>query len=101
MPDTGRLPHAGAGCLQPGARREILLTAGDNTVNAGTRRVATPTQDNVVNISDFSMLAAAFRVLTSDGPGFDARADFNADGVISISDFSLLASSFAQMGESL
>ncbi|MBK8024992.1 MAG: hypothetical protein IPK19_27155 [Chloroflexi bacterium] len=100
-------------CLTPGDYRmrvqgasslarvvEILLTAGDNTVIVPELVSGDANQDNVVNINDFSMLAAAFG-LTSDGPGFDARADFNADGVINISDFSLLASSFGQSGESL
>ncbi|MBL8134457.1 MAG: CSLREA domain-containing protein [Anaerolineae bacterium] len=56
------------------------------------------TNNNVVNIGDFSLLAAAFG--TSQGqPTYDARADFNDDNVVSISDFSLLAANFSQIGD--
>jgi hypothetical protein len=48
-------------------------------------------RDRVVNISDFSILAARF-----NQPGTFSQGDFNYDGMVNISDFSILASKFNQ-----
>ncbi|MBK8027195.1 MAG: hypothetical protein IPK19_38850 [Chloroflexi bacterium] len=75
----------------------MTLQAGLNEIDIGTLREGDANDDNIVNISDFSLLASAFG--KSEGQaGFDARADFNEDGVINIADFSLLASNFGQSG---
>jgi len=47
--------------------------------------------DGVVNIGDFSLLAASF-----NQPGSWQAGDFNHDGSVNIADFSLLASNFNQ-----
>ncbi|MCK6578929.1 MAG: hypothetical protein L6Q98_12565 [Anaerolineae bacterium] len=52
---------------------------------------------NIVNISDFSILAGAFGSVLGGGT-YDARADFNSDSAVTISDFSLLAANFGQTG---
>lgn len=67
------------------------------TVNATELREGDVNNDNAVNITDFSILAAAFGTLSTDVT-FDARADLNGDLVININDFSLLAGSFGQAG---
>jgi hypothetical protein len=71
----------------------LTLVAGTNTFYFGTLLEGDASGDNYVNISDFSVLAAAFH------PGYDARADFNEDGVVNISDFSLLATNFGAHGD--
>ena len=47
--------------------------------------------DRLVNIGDFSLLAASF-----NQPSYWARGDFNYDGVTAIGDFALLAANFNQ-----
>lgn len=80
--------------------REMTLT-----IAAGVNNATTPlllegdaSDDNQVNISDFSLLASAFGTQVGDG-GYDPRADFNQDGAVNILDFSLLASHFGGIGE--
>jgi hypothetical protein len=51
--------------------------------------------NNVINILDFSTLAATFAKCEGD-QAYDARADFNGDECVTILDFSLLASNFGQ-----
>ncbi|MDZ4767592.1 MAG: M64 family metallopeptidase [Chloroflexota bacterium] len=75
----------------------VTLAVGDNIVGGLTLREGDANNDNVVNITDFSILAGTFGK-TSVTVGFDARADFNNDGVVNISDFSLLAGSFGMTG---
>jgi subtilase family serine protease len=54
--------------------------------------------DNVVDLNDFSILAAAFG--TAEGQaGYNVNADFNCDGVIDLNDFSLLAADFGLAGD--
>ena len=48
--------------------------------------------DRLVNIGDFSLLAASF-----NQPSYWARGDFNYDGVTAIGDFALLAANFNQL----
>ncbi|NUQ03940.1 MAG: carboxypeptidase regulatory-like domain-containing protein [Anaerolineae bacterium] len=75
----------------------VLLHYGANPVDLGMLIEGDANNNNGVNITDFSILAAAFA--TAEGlPGYDARADFTDDGIVNISDFSLLASSFTQSG---
>jgi hypothetical protein len=53
--------------------------------------------DNVVDVSDFSILKATFGKGAGD-PGYDARADFNCDQLVEIGDFNLLKINFGKMG---
>jgi hypothetical protein len=71
----------------------VVLVAGTNPVDLGTLVEGDANDDNVVNIKDFSILAAGFY------PAYDARADFNADGYVNISDFSLLVTNFGLYGD--
>jgi hypothetical protein len=79
--------------------RSVEVTVGAPSVSAGG--LALPlgdvNADNQVNVTDFTLLAAAFGV-PSGGVGFDPRADLNADGVVNVSDFTLLATAFGQAG---
>ncbi|MBK8027730.1 MAG: S8 family serine peptidase [Chloroflexi bacterium] len=74
-----------------------VTISGVTPVNIGTLKEGDASNNNIVNIGDFSILAAAFGSVEG-GATFDARADFNADDAINISDFSLLAANFLQVG---
>jgi len=65
-----------------------------------TLREGDANNDNVVNISDFSLLAASFGTAMGGG-SYNPNADFNDDGAVNITDFSLLAASFGQVGAAL
>ncbi|MBK8022878.1 MAG: hypothetical protein IPK19_15965 [Chloroflexi bacterium] len=80
--------------------RQVVITiaAGSNNTTTSLLLEGDANDNNAVNISDFSILAAAFG--TSVGaPAYDARSNFNGDNAVTIGDFSLLASSFAQTGD--
>jgi hypothetical protein len=81
------------------AAQNITVVAGANTVSMGALKEGDTDGNNVVNLTDFSLLAAAFGKQTGQ-TGFDARADFNGDSVVNLTDFSLLATSFGQSGAS-
>lgn len=75
----------------------------DATSGLGATVIATlppgdANDDNLVDISDFSILASAFGTSTGD-PAFNVDADFSCDGVIDITDFGLLADSFGSSGD--
>lgn len=63
----------------------------------GVMRVGDVSNDNVVDITDFSILRATFGRSCGD-PGYDSRADFNGDCTVDITDFSLLRSNFGSSG---
>ena len=70
---------------------------GTTQVEMGLMRVGDANNDNVVDISDFSILRATFGRSCGDA-GFDPRADFNGDCTVDVSDFSLLRSNFGSGG---
>ncbi len=69
----------------------IVLLPGPNDLDLGTLWEGDANDDDVVDITDFSILRLVFA--TTDG-----RADFNQDGIVDILDFSLLRSNFAKHG---
>ncbi|MBL8133583.1 MAG: hypothetical protein JNL42_17100, partial [Anaerolineae bacterium] len=75
----------------------ITIAAGTNSHTTEVLLEGDATDNNTVNISDFSLLAAAFGSVQGGGT-YDARTDFNGDNAITISDFSLLAANFSQTG---
>ena len=77
----------------------ITLVLGENSVALGELRTGDADGNNLVNLTDFSLLAATFGKQAGDG-GYDERADFNGDGVVNLLDFSLLATNFGQAGDS-
>ncbi|MBK8025042.1 MAG: hypothetical protein IPK19_27455 [Chloroflexi bacterium] len=72
--------------------------AGSSTIAFPELREGDANDNNVVNISDFSILAVSFSLGVGQA-GYDGRADFNGDDVVNISDFSLLAQNFGMAGE--
>ncbi|MDZ4769221.1 MAG: dockerin type I domain-containing protein [Chloroflexota bacterium] len=94
-PGTYRLYVKGTSTLA--VKTIVTLVAGTNTITLPVLREGDANNDNTVNITDFSSLAAAFGSVAGGGT-YNANADFNKDGVVNITDFSLLASSFGQSG---
>ena len=79
--------------------QDVTVVAGENTVTVGVLREGDTDGNNLVNLTDFSLLAATFGKQVGDG-GYDERADFNGDGIVNLLDFSLLATNFGQAGAS-
>ncbi len=76
------------------------LDQGNNVFSIGTMREGDANGDNVININDFSILAATFG--KSDGQaGYDDRADFSDNGVVDLTDFTLQAANFGQAGAAM
>ena len=63
----------------------------------GTQPAGDITNDNCVNIDDFTLLRATFGLVCGD-PGYDARADYTGDCLVDITDFTLLRSNFGACG---
>ncbi|MBL8133239.1 MAG: hypothetical protein JNL42_15365 [Anaerolineae bacterium] len=80
-----------------GAQPLVTLSAPTTDVTLSALLLGDANDTNVVNIADFSILAAAFGT-SSDQPGYDARADFTGDAHVNISDFSILAANFGLNG---
>ena len=78
--------------------QDVTIVAGANLVSVGVLREGDIDDNNVVNLTDFSLLAATFGKQIGDA-GYAERADFNGDGVVNLLDFSLLASNFGQAGD--
>ena len=76
----------------------VTLAAGANTVDAGQLLAGDIDGNNVVNIDDFTLLAATFALGEGD-PGYDEGSDLNGDGVVNIDDFTLLAGNFTVAGD--
>jgi len=79
-------------------KKIVTLTSGPNTVSFGKLLEGDASNDNCVNIIDFSLLRTAFATCEGDEK-FDPRADFNEDDCVNISDFSLLRTNFGLCGD--
>ncbi len=98
VPGTYRMRVSGAASLARVVN--LTLVTGDNAITVPTLLAGDANADNVVNITDFSILAATFGKAAGQ-PGYDTRPDYNGDDVVNITDFSLLAANFGRVGESL
>jgi len=76
---------------------EFIMDATSQTINIGTLPTGDVDNNNVVNVTDFALVAVAFGKVSGQ-VGYDIRADLNADAVINITDFSFLALNFGQAG---
>ena len=73
--------YASGGTVQPELRGFTL------NVSSASALMGDANKDGMVNLIDFSMLAAAFGTT-------NANADFNNDGYVNLADFSILAANF-------
>ncbi len=76
----------------------ITLALGANNLTTTVLLEGDANGNNLVNVSDFSLLATAFGK-TSVQVGYNALTDFNNDGIVNISDFSLMATNFSKTGD--
>ena len=75
------------------AKTGVAITSGGVTsVNMGTLLEGDASNDNLIDISDYSLLRSLFGTN-------DARADFNQDGNVDIVDYSILRTNFGQSGD--
>jgi Tol biopolymer transport system component len=78
-------------------RENVILVSGLNLVNMCTLLEGDADDSDLVDISDFSMLAAClFKPL--DSQPFCPNTDFNEDDIVDVGDFSLLNSNFFKEG---
>jgi subtilisin-like proprotein convertase family protein len=75
----------------------VVSASGTVPVNFGVLKEGDANDDDIVDISDFSILRAAFLKSCAE-TGFDARADFNGDCTVDISGSSLLRTNFLISG---
>lgn len=76
----------------------VNLGAGTvNNVNA-TLVNGDSTHDDVVDLSDYTIIVTAFNALPSSG-NWDVRADLNGDGVVDLTDYTIVITNFNQTGE--
>jgi hypothetical protein len=73
------------------------LVSGRNDVEMGILKAGDVNNNNVVNVTDFTLLKATFGK-TAGEPGYDARADLNGDHVVNGTDMTMLKANFAQSG---
>jgi len=69
------------------------------TLDSGLQWVGDVNNDNLIDISDFTLLRASFG-LACGALGYNAQADLNGDCLVDISDFTLLRGNFGQAGPS-
>lgn len=75
----------------------VSLLSGANSQEMGLLLAGDADNNNVVNISDFSILKNSFGKSLGQG-GYDARADFTGDDVVNITDFNLVRANFGISG---
>jgi hypothetical protein len=78
-------------------RENVTLVSGLNSVNMCTLLEGDADDSDLVDVSDFSMLAACF-FKPLDSQPFCPNTDFNEDGIVDVGDFSLLNSNFFEEG---
>ncbi len=74
-------------------RRNVSISSPSTSVDMGTLLEGNANDNDIINISDFGILALTFSKFVGDA-GFDTRADFDRNGTVNISDFGLLAINF-------
>jgi len=73
----------------------VAIAGSGTNLNMGTLLEGNANHDGIINMLDFSTLAASFGK-SSGNAGYDPRADFDRSGQVNMLDFSLLASNFGK-----
>jgi len=76
----------------------VLIESGSNSVEIGPLSSGDLNGDNMVNLTDFSILCMTFGFAAGDDT-FNQTGDFNCTGEVNISDFSILNLVFGQTGD--
>jgi hypothetical protein len=74
-----------------------LSGAQTTTQEMGLMKVGDVNNDNIIDITDFSLLRATFGKVCGD-TGYNGNADLTGDCIVDITDFSLLRGNFGQSG---
>ena len=75
--------------------RDVSIGPTGETVNFRNLHEGDADGNEIIDLRDFAILAAAYGTCLIDG-GFDVRADFDRNGCVSISDFGLLSIHFEE-----
>lgn len=75
------------------ARRNIVISAANTSLDLGTLLEGDANQDNMVNFNDYTILSKSWLVSESQ-PDYDIRTDFDRNGLTNTADLSLLASNW-------
>ncbi|MDP2916310.1 MAG: hypothetical protein Q8O16_00100, partial [Dehalococcoidia bacterium] len=77
-------------------KRNVAISPSSTSVSLGTLLEGNANDNNVINITDFGILAVSYSKLQGD-TGFDPRADFDRNGRVNITDFGLLAINYLKL----
>jgi hypothetical protein len=75
----------------------LLPGSGVTGQEMGLQSTGDANNDNIVDITDFTLVRAGFGRPCGD-PAYDGRVDFNGDCLVDITDFTLLRGNFGQAG---
>jgi hypothetical protein len=75
------------------ARRSVVISAPNTSVDMGTLLEGDANQDNIVDFDDYAILSKSWLASESQ-PEYDARADFDCNGLINTADLYMLASNW-------
>jgi|GEM_PF-619914 len=76
-------------------KRGVVTDAPSTAVDLGTLLEGNADDSNVINITDFGIMASAYGKSSGD-TGYYAQADFDRSGIINITDFGLLAANYGK-----
>jgi len=75
------------------AKRGVVISAPNTSVDLGTLLEGDSNQDNIVNLDDYAILSMCWLVSKAQAE-YDDRTDFDRNGLINISDLCLLAANW-------
>jgi hypothetical protein len=75
----------------------VVLNGSNTTQEMGLLRTGDTNNDNLVDLTDFNLVRAAYGKSCGNG-GYDARAEFTGDCVVDITDFTLMRGSYGMVG---
>ena len=75
------------------AKRNVVISAPQTSVDLGTLLEGDANNDNVVNFGDCAIMSTCW-LLSKDFAKYDARTDFDRDGLINVADLCLLAANW-------
>ena len=73
----------------------VVVTVPSTSMNLGTLLEGNADDSNIVNITDFGILASSYGKSSGD-TGYYANADFDRSGIVNITDFGLLAANYGK-----
>jgi hypothetical protein len=68
-----------------------------SALNASVK-IGDAVEDNVIDLSDYTVIATAFNALPSSG-NWNVNADLNEDGVVDLTDYTFIAVNFNSLGD--